>query len=203
MFKKMQFGSQLKLSTPVAMVFSVSEMQGQWKDVNGNDIWEVSGIVVEKAGRSKGEKKRPIVLNDGPDGVLWGSGNLKGNLENGVLVWRNRRGEELYFWERAPEKTKLKPAAKKTAAAMAKQTYPMPSPAGASPPARTELRVVLDVVAGLAFADGADPAPQIAFYLSRFLTENSPFYSPMLTNILRNVYKSYGLCTVSLKTDCG
>ena len=45
---------------------------------------------------------------------------------------------------------------------------PAPAPPGASPPARTELRVVLDVVAGLAFADGADPAPQIAVYLTFF-----------------------------------
>ena len=54
---------------------------------------------------------------------MWGSGNLTGNLEDGVLVWRNRRGEVAYRWEKLPEKIKGKPTPKKTEAAKARQTF--------------------------------------------------------------------------------
>merc|ERR1719353_2183720 len=105
---------------PLAMVLSVNDIQGQWSEMNTTDVWEVNGIVVEKANVPKGLKKRPIVLNDGPEGVMWGSGNLTGNLEDGVLVWRNRRGEVAYSWEKCAEKSKGLPSAK--TAVKAKQT---------------------------------------------------------------------------------
>merc|ERR1719506_610574 len=43
---------------------------------------------------------KPVVLSDGPNGVEWGSGNLKGNMEGGYLVWRNRHGEATFFWNK-------------------------------------------------------------------------------------------------------
>merc|ERR1719199_678331 len=117
---------------PLAMVLSVNDIQGQWNEMNGSDMWEVNGIVAEKTTVSKGQRKRPIVLNDGPDGVMWGSGNLTGNMENGVLVWRNRRGEVSYCWEKGAEKTKGMPQAKKTGVAKAR-----PNPVSVPPPSST------------------------------------------------------------------
>jgi hypothetical protein len=82
---------------------SVRDIQGQWRETNTPNEWLVDGIVVERAKASKGQKKnnKPIVLSDGPDGVEWGNGNLIGNLEDGCLVWRNRRGEATYHWSKA------------------------------------------------------------------------------------------------------
>jgi hypothetical protein len=104
------------------MVLSLNEIQGLWSEKNATDVWEVNGIVAEKASRQRGQKKRPIVLNNGPNGVMWGSGNLTGNMEDGVLVWRNRRGEAAYCWEKSAEKIKGMPVAKMTGAAEARMT---------------------------------------------------------------------------------
>jgi hypothetical protein len=119
------------------MVLSVSEIQGPWSEMNGTGVWEVNGIVAEKASRPKGERKRPIVLNDGPDGVMWGSGNLTGNLENGVLVWRNRRGEVAYSWEKCAEKMKGMAKVKKTGVAK-ERTLQMPNLDSVPPPSSTD-----------------------------------------------------------------
>ena len=70
-------------------------------------VWTVSGIVAERpktAGlQGKPMSSKPVVLSDGPNGVEWGSGNLKGNMEGGYLVWRNRQGEATFEgpkWDR-------------------------------------------------------------------------------------------------------
>jgi hypothetical protein len=81
-------------------MFSVSDIQGKWGETNSKNVWQVSGIVAEKANVRRGQKKSPIVLSDGPYGVEWGKGNLTGNIEGGLLVWRNRRGEVTYCWEK-------------------------------------------------------------------------------------------------------
>jgi hypothetical protein len=81
----------------------------------------VNGIVAEKVNRPKGQKKSTIVLSDGPDGVMWGKGNLTGHMENGVLVWRNRRGEAAYSWEKLVSKAEVTRPAQKTGAAEVKQ----------------------------------------------------------------------------------
>jgi hypothetical protein len=62
-------------------------------------MWIVNGIVAQRTKAPRAQSK-PIVLNDGPAGVEWGNGNLKGNLEDGCLVWRNRRGEATYCWKK-------------------------------------------------------------------------------------------------------
>jgi hypothetical protein len=80
-------------------MLSVCDIQGQWREKNTSNIWIVSGIVAERAKRPKGQKK-PIVLSNGPQGVEWGNGNLKGSLEDGWLVWRNRRQEATYCWKK-------------------------------------------------------------------------------------------------------
>jgi hypothetical protein len=77
---------------------SVRDIQGQWREKNTQNVWIVNGIVAERSKRPKMAKK-PIVLSDGPQGVEWGNGNLKGKFEDGCLVWRNRRGEATYCWE--------------------------------------------------------------------------------------------------------
>lgn len=84
-------------------MLSVRDIQGHWCETNNQNEWNVDGIVVERAKMSKGQKKnnKPIVLSDGPAGVEWGNGNLIGDLEDGCLVWRNRRGEATYRWSRA------------------------------------------------------------------------------------------------------
>jgi hypothetical protein len=83
-------------------MLSVSDIQGKWGETNSKNVWEVSGIIAEKANVRRGMKKSPIVLSDGPFGVEWGKGNLTGNMEAGILVWRNRRGEATYCWEKLP-----------------------------------------------------------------------------------------------------
>jgi len=80
-------------------MISVRDIQGQWREKSTQNVWIVSGIVAERAKRQKMQKK-PIVLSDGPQGVEWGNGNLKGNIEDGWLVWRNRRGEATYCWKK-------------------------------------------------------------------------------------------------------
>jgi hypothetical protein len=104
------------------MVLSINDIQGQWSEMHTAEVWEVSGIVAEKGTRPKGQRKRPIVLNDGPEGVTWGSGNLTGSLEDGVLVWRNRRGEVTYCWEKLEEKAKGMQPARKTGTPEARKT---------------------------------------------------------------------------------
>jgi hypothetical protein len=79
---------------------SVRDIQGLWCETGSENEWNVDGIVVERAKGSKGQKKKPIVLSDGPAGVEWGNGNLIGNLEDGCLVWRNRRGDATYHWSK-------------------------------------------------------------------------------------------------------
>jgi hypothetical protein len=90
-------------------MLSVRDIQGQWREKNTQNIWIVSGIVVERAKRIKAQKK-PIVLSDGPNGVEWGNGNLKGNFEDGCLVWRNRRGEIAYCWLKFDHTSEVPPA---------------------------------------------------------------------------------------------
>merc|ERR1719326_1522142 len=78
-------------------MLSVCAIQGKWCEENTTNMWEVSGIVAQRTKVPRAQMK-PVVLNDGPAGIEWGRGNLKGNLEDGVLVWRNRRGEAVYCW---------------------------------------------------------------------------------------------------------
>jgi hypothetical protein len=80
-------------------MLSVRDIQGQWREKDSMNIWTVNGIIAERAKRQKAQKK-PIVLSDGPQGVEWGNGNLKGSFEDGLLVWRNRRGEATYCWRK-------------------------------------------------------------------------------------------------------
>jgi hypothetical protein len=88
------------------MMMSVRDIQGQWREKDNLNIWTVNGIVAERAKRQKAQKK-PIVLSDGPHGVEWGNGNLKGNFEDGYLVWRNRRGECTYCWKKLEKDVEL------------------------------------------------------------------------------------------------
>jgi len=80
-------------------VLSVTDIQGKWREKSSRSVWKVTGIVVEKAGVPR-LQKQPVVLSDGPNGVAWGNGNLTGNMEDGWLVWRNRRGETTYCWKK-------------------------------------------------------------------------------------------------------
>jgi hypothetical protein len=107
------------------MTLSVNGIQGLWAEKDTKNTWEVNGIVAEKTHRPRGQKKSPIVLSDGPDGVMWGKGNLTGNLEEGMLVWRNRRGEATYRWEKASGKAETVPAARASAPEKAKPTAPI------------------------------------------------------------------------------
>jgi hypothetical protein len=92
-------------------MLSVRDIQGQWREKGAKNEWTVDGIVVEKAKAPKGQKKnKPIVLSDGPAGVEWGNGNLVGSFEDGCLVWRNRRGEPAYFWQKQDGQTFEAPA---------------------------------------------------------------------------------------------
>jgi hypothetical protein len=104
------------------MVLSVNDIQGLWREQDTKSAWEVTGIVAEKAHRPKGQKKSPIVLGDGPEGVMWGKGNLKGSMEDGVLVWRNRRGEAAYCWEKLVSKAEVMQTTQKTGAEEVKQS---------------------------------------------------------------------------------
>jgi hypothetical protein len=85
---------------------SVRDIQGQWREKATQNVWIVSGIVAERAKRPKAQKK-PIVLSDGPSGVEWGNGNLKGTFEDGWLVWRNRRNEITYCWKKIENSSDL------------------------------------------------------------------------------------------------
>merc|ERR1719460_3030854 len=104
----------------MAMKLSVTGIQGLWAEKDTKNTWEGNGIVAEKTHRPRGQKKSPIVLSDGPDGVMWGKGNLMGNLEDGMLVWRNRRGEATYRWEKVSGKAEAMQAAKARATAAEK-----------------------------------------------------------------------------------
>jgi hypothetical protein len=82
-------------------MLSVRDIQGQWREASTRNEWTVDGIIVERAKGKKGQKKaKAIVLTDGPAGIEWGNGNLFGNFEDGCLVWRNRRGEATYSWQK-------------------------------------------------------------------------------------------------------
>jgi hypothetical protein len=83
-------------------MISVRDIQGEWREESTQKVWIVNGIVADRAKRPKSQKM-PIVLSDGKDGVEWGNGNLKGNIEDGCLVWRNRRGEATYNWKKIGE----------------------------------------------------------------------------------------------------
>jgi hypothetical protein len=80
-------------------MLSVCDIQGQWRETNTQKVWVVNGIVAESKKKTM-VKQKPIVLSDGPTGVEWGNGNLKGSMEDGCLVWRNRRGEATYSWKK-------------------------------------------------------------------------------------------------------
>jgi hypothetical protein len=111
-------------------MLSVRDIQGQWREKNAQNIWIVSGIVVERAKRIKAQKK-PIVLSDGPNGVEWGNGNLKGNFEDGCLVWRNRRGEIAYCWTKFDSSSEVptaQPMMEIQKERNARRTPPMVSP---------------------------------------------------------------------------
>ena len=88
----------------VSRTFSVLDIQGQWFEETTKQVWTVTGIVAERSKtrkpQSSKQSSKPVVLSDGPNGVEWGSGNLKGNMEGGYLVWRNRQGEATFFWNR-------------------------------------------------------------------------------------------------------
>ena len=88
----------------VSRTFSVLDIQGQWFEETTKQVWTVTGIVAERSktrkSQSSKQSSKPVVLSDGPNGVEWGSGNLKGNMEGGYLVWRNRQGEATFFWNK-------------------------------------------------------------------------------------------------------
>lgn len=113
-----------KLTIP--NVLSVVEIQGNWREKDTEKIWNVNGIVAERVKQPKNQMK-PVVLTDGPGGVEWGNGNLKGNLEFGCIVWRNRRGDATFFWEKLEEKSDITRTEKVTAAKTAKCTAPLAS----------------------------------------------------------------------------
>jgi hypothetical protein len=129
-------------------MISVRDIQGQWREQNAQNVWIVSGIVVERAARQKTQKK-PIVLSDGPQGVEWGNGNLKGKLEDGVLVWRNRRGEATYCWKRVENTNEVLSSDSKAATRKVRRTPPLasppPIPAG-HVPAKINLQTKIEVL---------------------------------------------------------
>jgi hypothetical protein len=84
---------------PILEKLSVCDIQGQWREKDTQKVWSVNGIVAERKKQTM-VKQKPIVLSDGPAGVEWGNGNLKGSMEDGWLVWRNRRGEATYSWKK-------------------------------------------------------------------------------------------------------
>jgi hypothetical protein len=116
-------------------MLSVCDIQGQWREKNTQNVWIVSGIVAERAKRPKALKK-PIVLSDGPQGVEWGNGNLKGKFEDGCLVWRNRRGEATYCWKKLDNSSEVLPPLPVTEAPKVRRTPPVASPP--PPPAPTK-----------------------------------------------------------------
>ena len=126
-------GSRLEIicRMPVQMeaksrVLSVTDIQGKWSNKSSRSVWKVTGIVVEKAGVPK-QQKQPVVLSDGPTGVVWGNGNFTGNLENGWLVWRNRRGEASYRWKKLEgSKEEMREELKAADEAKAAQTRAIP-----------------------------------------------------------------------------
>jgi hypothetical protein len=107
---------------------SVRDIQGQWREKDTQNIWTVNGIVAERAKRPKAQKK-PVVLSDGSQGsVEWGNGNLKGKLEDGMLVWRNRRGEVTYCWQKFDSTMEFPYADLKTALPKVRRTPPQMTP---------------------------------------------------------------------------
>jgi hypothetical protein len=106
-------------------MLSVRDIQGQWREKDNLNIWTVNGIVAERAKRQKAQKK-PIVLSDGCQGVEWGNGNLKGSLENGYLVWRNRRGEATYCWKKLENASEV--PVEEVMTRKVKRTPPLASP---------------------------------------------------------------------------
>merc|ERR1719326_2852446 len=119
-------------------MLSVCAIQGKWCEENTTNMWEVSGIVAQRTKVPRAQMK-PIVLNDGPAGVEWGNGNLKGNLEDGWLVWRNRRGEATYCWKKLEEGLKVASTEPMMTAAKAKQhTSP------AQVPTKTDLQLKVE-----------------------------------------------------------
>jgi hypothetical protein len=87
-------------------MLSVCDIQGEWREENTKNVWVVNGIIAERKKVPRAQKK-PIALSDGPAGVEWGNGNLKGNIEDGLLVWRNRRGESTYRWTKMEDPSHL------------------------------------------------------------------------------------------------
>jgi len=113
---------------PTSKAVSVRDIQGYWCEKSTDTEWTVDGIVVEISKGSKTQKRnhKSIVLTDGPAGIEWGNGNLIGSLEDGCLVWRNRRGEASYYWQRADGKREAKRTEPKPVARKSKDTlYPM------------------------------------------------------------------------------
>jgi hypothetical protein len=110
-------------------MLSVCDIQGQWRETGTENEWTVDGIIVERAkGPTKIQKKnKPIVLTDGPAGVEWGNGNLVGSMENGCLVWRNRRGETTYSWQKSEKLAEEKPAESVPAKRVSKTAPLVPS----------------------------------------------------------------------------
>jgi hypothetical protein len=117
-------------------MLSVCDIQGQWREKNAQNVWIVSGIVAERAKRPKALKK-PIVLSDGPQGVEWGNGNLKGKMEDGWLVWRNRRGEATYTWKKLENGAEVLPPLPVTEAPKVRRVPPVASPP--PPPVPTKI----------------------------------------------------------------
>jgi hypothetical protein len=122
----------------IGPVLSLRDIQGRWCERDCEAVWCVDGILAESSKmkvqsrrqQRKFSKIKPTVLSDGPKGVVWGDGCLTGNLENGWLVWRNRRGEATYFWkkvERKQSKQKAPHTEPMTAAGTAKLTPPIGS----------------------------------------------------------------------------
>jgi hypothetical protein len=107
-------------------MISVRDIQGSWREENAKNVWTINGIVAERPKLPRVGNK-PIVLSDGPAGVEWGSGNLKGTLEDGFLVWRNRRGEITYRWTKLEDKKEVPHKEPMTAARKTKQFH-LPQP---------------------------------------------------------------------------
>lgn len=128
-----------KLTVAPTKVLSVCDIQGSWREKSSDKVWTVNGIVAEKTKQPRAHTK-PVVLSDGPHGVEWGTGNLKGSLEDGCLVWRNRRGDATYFWEKLEARSEATGTDK--SAGQAKQllpiTKPPPAPAKAISPTKIE-----------------------------------------------------------------
>jgi hypothetical protein len=94
---KIQMSSSAGLHPPVSVV----DIQGTWREAKTMTVWKVDGIVVQK----HKERSKSVVLSDSPRGVEWGTGNLIGSIEDGLLVWRNRTGQVMYEWERPGPKS--------------------------------------------------------------------------------------------------